>query len=96
MRKLFNKQETLNRRFQEFIIEQLAGLGLGYVLPQFQEKDDNGAMLQKRSGWSCASCDKDLVNLQTRMADFTPWMRLPTPNKVGKGFSKLLQQIKPE
>jgi hypothetical protein len=58
----------------------------------------SSAMLTKKplQGWSCASCDKDLVNLQGRIADFHPWMRLPSRDsperlsKSGKGFSKIL------
>jgi hypothetical protein len=46
-------------------------------------------MLAKR-GWSCASCDKDLVNVQTRMADFNPWMKLPEKKVGGRSFSKIL------
>jgi len=29
-------------------------------------------------GYSCASCDKDILNLSGRPADFHPWSKMPT------------------
>lgn len=29
-------------------------------------------------GWSCASCEKDIVNLYGNKADYYPWMKLPS------------------
>ena len=28
-------------------------------------------------GWSCASCEKDIVNMYGNKADYYPWMKLP-------------------
>lgn len=69
---------------------------------QSPSKDD--AMFSKRPllGNSCASCEKDLVNLQGIQADYTPWKQFPfrDPNdriaKVGQGFSRMLSMMKPE
>ena len=53
-------------------------------------------------GWSCASCAKDLVNLQGLPAEFVPWKAWPfrDPNeklaKSGQGFSRLVSKMKPE
>jgi len=53
-------------------------------------------------GWSCASCDKDIVNLSGRPAEFHPWMKLPARDptdrisRVGQGFSRMLSQVRPE
>lgn len=52
--------------------------------------------------WSCASCDKDIVNLSGRPADFHPWSKMPMRDptdrisRVGQGFSRMLASIKPE
>lgn len=40
---------------------------------------EEDAMFAKRplGGWSCASCEKGLINLEGRAADFLPWSKLP-------------------
>lgn len=65
---------------------------------------EDDAMFAKRplGGWSCASCAKDLVNLQGVQADYVPWRQWPfrDPNerlaKSGQGFSRILSKMKPE
>jgi len=60
-------------------------------------------MLAKKplGGWSCASCEKNLINLSGQINENLAWNRLPyrDPNerlaKVGQGFSKMLQMMKP-
>jgi len=53
-------------------------------------------------GLSCASCHKDIINLEGMPAQFHPWARFPQRNpteriaKVSQGFSKILSMIKPE
>jgi wyosine [tRNA(Phe)-imidazoG37] synthetase (radical SAM superfamily) len=53
-------------------------------------------------GYSCAFCEKDIVNLSARNAEFTPWNSMPMrdPNdriaKVGQGFSKILSVMSPD
>ncbi|TNV82765.1 hypothetical protein FGO68_gene9405 [Halteria grandinella] len=99
-----SKLEQTTKRFQDFVIEQLAAFGLanGLNAEGDSSSPDTGAMLQKRpltSGWACGSCDRELINLQTKQADFTPWMKLPEKQRlapIGPGFSKLLQKVKPE
>jgi hypothetical protein len=52
-------------------------------------------------GISCASCEKNLVNLEGLQADFLPWRRLPFKDnneriaKFGPGFSKILNSLRP-
>ena len=66
--------------------------------------EEEDAMFAKRPliGWSCASCDKDIVNLSGRPAEFYPWMKLPARDptdrisRVGQGFSRMLSQVRPE
>lgn len=40
---------------------------------------DEDAMFNKKHlcGYSCASCEKDLVNLQGKRVEFMPWGKLP-------------------
>ncbi len=60
-------------------------------------------MLSKKplGGWSCASCEKQLTNLINAPPEHQHWNRMPyrDPNermaKIGQGFSKMLQMIKP-
>jgi hypothetical protein len=42
-----------------------------------EHEDD--AMFTKKplGGMSCASCEKDIVNLQGRKADYLPWSKFP-------------------
>lgn len=52
-------------------------------------------------GWSCASCEKGLINLYGLMAEYYPWSRFPLRDpqdriaRVGQGFSKMLQKLDP-
>ena len=41
--------------------------------------NEDDAMFTKKplGGMSCASCEKDIINLQGRKADHLPWNRLP-------------------
>ncbi len=43
-----------------------------------QAEGDN-AMLTKKplGGWSCASCEKNLTNMQSQGHDHTSWNRMP-------------------
>lgn len=42
-------------------------------------ENEEDAMLAKKplGGWSCMSCEKNLVNLQGQLADYNPWKGLP-------------------
>lgn len=67
-------------------------------------KGEDDAMFAKKplGGWSCASCARDLVNLQGIQAEWVPWRQWPfrDPNervaKSGQGFSRILSKMKPE
>ena len=66
--------------------------------------NEDDAMLTKKpyGPVACASCEKNIVNLEGRMAEFLPWKRLPFKDpgerisKYGPGFSKILQMLRPE
>jgi len=50
-------------------------------------------------GLGCASCEKDITNLNASKVDYLPWNALPETQRLGrqgKGFSKILQNMKPE
>mmetsp|Transcript_23621 Transcript_23621/g.23312 ORF Transcript_23621/g.23312 Transcript_23621/m.23312 type:complete len:284 (-) Transcript_23621:168-1019(-) len=65
---------------------------------------DDDAMFTKKplGGMSCASCEKDIINLQGKKADYLPWNKFPFRDpseriaKVGQGFSKMLSMINPD
>ncbi len=65
--------------------------------------EGDNALLSKKplGGWSCASCEKHLTNIQTHASDHQAWNRMPYRDpgermaKVGQGFSRMLQMIKP-
>eukprot|EP00831_Metopus_contortus_P014498 TRINITY_DN1599_c0_g1_i3.p1 TRINITY_DN1599_c0_g1~~TRINITY_DN1599_c0_g1_i3.p1 ORF type:complete len:456 (+),score=101.47 TRINITY_DN1599_c0_g1_i3:82-1449(+) len=62
-----------------------------------------GAILAKKplGGWSCATCQKDLINIEGVRVAYHPWQRMPPrPTeriaRLGQGFSKMLSSIKPD
>jgi len=67
-----------------------------------RREEEETAMLARKpiGGWSCASCEKDITNINGR-TDYQAWNRLPqrSPNnriaRVGQGFSKILAMMKP-
>lgn len=66
--------------------------------------NEEEAMFSKKplGGFSCASCEKDLVNLYGKKVEFMPWSKLPFRDpaeriaRVGQGFSKMLSMINPD
>jgi uncharacterized protein with PIN domain len=58
---------------------------------QIADKQDDGMFTR------CASCDKNLVNLQAKIADYSNWKGMPfrDPKEriatMGHGFSRLLK-----
>ena len=70
-------------------------------MAQGKTGNDDDAMFSKKplGGVSCASCEKDLINLYGKRVEFMPWgkmpMRDPTERiaRVGQGFSKMLSMI---
>ncbi len=69
-----------------------------------QMDNADNAMFAKKplGGWSCASCQKDLVNIEGLKVQYYPWAKMPQRNpaeriaKVGQGFSRMLSMLKPE
>lgn len=67
-------------------------------------ENEDDAMFTKKplGGMSCASCEKDILNLQGKKADYLPWNKFPFRDpseriaKVGQGFSKMLSMINPD
>ncbi len=65
--------------------------------------NEDDAMFSKRhlGPSACASCDKNLMNLQGIPADYHVWKKLPfrDPNerlaRYGQGFSKILSHMRP-
>ena len=65
-------------------------------------KKEDDAMFSKRhlGPLACASCEKDLVNMQGTAVDHYAWKKLPfrDPNerisKYGKGFSRMLSEVR--
>lgn len=65
---------------------------------------EEDAMFSKKplGGLSCASCEKDLVNMMGKKVEFMPWNKLPFRDpaeriaRVGQGFSKMLSMINPD
>lgn len=53
-------------------------------------------------GFSCASCEKNLINLQSKPPEYYNWNRFPVRDpseriaRVGQGFSRMLSSMKPE
>ena len=64
---------------------------------------EDDAMFSKKplGGLSCASCEKDLINMHGKRVEFMPWNKLPFRDpseriaRVGQGFSKMLSMINP-
>lgn len=65
---------------------------------------DEDAMFSKKpfQGLSCASCEKDLINMYGKKVDYMPWGKMPFRDpseriaRVGQGFSKMLSMLKPD
>ena len=64
-------------------------------------ENEDDAMFTKKplGGMSCASCEKNIINLYGNKADYLPWSRFPFRDpseriaKVGQGFSKMLSMM---
>jgi len=74
------------------------------VIMKDQEAEGESAMISKKplQGFSCASCEKGILNLQSQVSPYNNWNKLPKrdPNdrlsKMGAGFSRMLTMINPE
>ena len=63
--------------------------------------DDDGMLTKKLLGpIACASCEKNLINIQGMPVDYHVWKKLPTnaPSeriaRYGQGFSKILSTLR--
>lgn len=100
-KKYADKNET--KKALKALEKQIKNL-FDLLMNQEGRHGEDDAMFAKKplGGWSCASCAKDLVNLQGMQADYVPWSRWPLrdPNerlaKSGQGFSRILSKMKPE
>lgn len=51
---------------------------------QGETKEDDAMFTKKPlNGWSCASCERNVINLYGQMAEFHPWGKMPVrdPNE---------------
>lgn len=66
------------------------------------EADDSMLAKKPLGGWSCAACEKGLINLQGLPVDFHAWNKMPQRDpadriaRVGQGFSKMLNMFRPD
>lgn len=73
------------------------------ILMNKEEDNEHEAMFSKRhlGPQACASCEKNLVNMQGNAADHYAWKKLPFRDpsssiaRYGKGFSKILSYMQP-
>lgn len=74
------------------------------IIMKKQEEHSDTAMLVRKPlhGWTCASCEKNIINLQGQIAAYNSWNKLPKRDpmdriaKVGSGFSLMLTKLNPE
>ena len=84
-------------------MKNLYDLFMSRTAEQTHQTEDD-AMFSKKplGGYSCASCEKNLINLQGRAQDYYPWQKFPMRDpseriaRVGQGFSRMLSMLKPE
>lgn len=68
------------------------------------QNNEEDAMFTKKpfAGLSCASCEKDIINMYGKRVEFMPWGKMPFRDpseriaRVGQGFSKMLSMLKPD
>jgi len=90
------KLKNLVKKLQQMLMDHL-GQVCGYGT-------DEDVMFAKKplQGWSCASCDKDIMNMAARQAEYSPWCKMPYRDpqermaKVGQGFNNIAQHMKVE
>lgn len=96
--KFADKAET--KKALKLLERQVKNLYDLYMSKGQGDQNDDGMFIKK--GYSCASCEKDLVNLYGKKVDFMPWSKLPFRDpseriaRVGQGFSKMLSMINPD
>lgn len=113
---LLSKIDDLLRGFKQFadknetkkalknLEKQLKNL-YDLVMSKMQSgADEDDAMFSKKplGGFSCASCEKNLINLNGRAPEHYSWNKFPLRDpaeriaRVGQGFSKMLSSMKPD
>lgn len=102
---LFADKEGTRKRLNalEKNIKNLYDLLMAQINGKNNNEEDDAMFTKKPYGpVTCASCEKDIVNLQGKQADYLAWKRLPfrEPSeriaRYGQGFSKILSMMKPE
>lgn len=102
---LFADKEGTRKRLNalEKNIKNLYDLLMAQINGKNNHEEDDAMFTKKPYGpVTCASCEKDVVNLQGKQADYLAWKRLPfrEPSeriaRYGQGFSKILSMMKPE
>lgn len=96
-----DKNET--KKNLKMLEKQLKNL-LDIFMQKQGNQDEDNAMLSKKplGGFSCASCEKNLINLQSRPPEYYTWNKLPMRDpsdriaRVGQGFSRMLSSMKPD
>jgi len=63
------KLKALVKRLQRMLEDHLNAGG--------QFEDDPMFAKRPAFGWSCASCDKDVMNMYGKHADFNAWNKMP-------------------
>jgi hypothetical protein len=81
-----SKLEKQMKKLKKLILDMLGG----HLSPNHSPTREDDAMFSKRPllGNSCASCDKDIINLIGRSADFFAWQKFPSrdvTDKICKG-----------
>ena len=74
------------------------------IMSKGGRENEDDAMFTKKpfAGLSCASCEKDIINMYGKRVEYMPWGKMPfrDPNeriaRVGQGFSKMLSMLKTE
>lgn len=81
-------------------MKYLENLVKNYDWGKFKPEGDDAMLARKPlGGWSCGSCEKKLEMLTGRVAEHSPWRKLPLRDssermlKAGPGFSKMLTTL---
>ena len=99
-KQLADKMET--KKNLKSLERQLRNL-LDVFMQRQGNPDEDNAMLSKKplGGFSCASCDKNLININGKPPEYYNWNRFPPRDpseriaRVGQGFSRMLS-MKPD
>jgi hypothetical protein len=76
-KQLADKNDT--KKALKLLERQLKNLYDLFMSRGGHNENEDDAMFTKKplGGMSCASCEKDIVNLQGRKADYLPWGKFP-------------------